>query len=388
LAYDEVRDVLFVSAGEVSGDHYVARACEKLRERGYSGRFCGLCGAESRKAGIEALWRSERLQLMGVTEVLSSLLDIWRLAREMFRCVMDLRPAALLVADSPDFHLPLIRRLRRGGYSGKIFYISPPSVWAWRSYRAKDLARFVDECLPLFSFEHEYLKMSNAASFWVGHPLVGELSEWSADPLSVLSGIKGNPSEIDPGRVIALLPGSRKSEIEQLYPILSDAGRILENHGFSPVFSIAPGLSDAAKIFLQGRLDSAGQNYYEGPGRDLLALSKAAAGSSGTVTAEALLLGRYMVVLYKLRPLTAFIGKILLSHLFFAIPNLLAKEMFFPELIQESATGAAAARELFKWLGSEDSVRAAGAARMKDLAAAMGDREVYDFWAGRIAQAL
>jgi lipid-A-disaccharide synthase len=95
-----------------------------------------------------------------------------------------------------------------------------------------------------------------------------------------------------------------------------------------------------------------------------------------------------MVVLYKLKPLTAFIGKILLSHLFFAIPNILAKEMFFPELIQEKATAAAAAGELFKWLDSDDEFRLARAARMRDLAAMMGDGGVYDFWTDRIATAL
>ncbi|MDR1943908.1 MAG: lipid-A-disaccharide synthase [Synergistaceae bacterium] len=375
-----------MSAGEVSGDHYIAKVCEKLRSMGRRGRTCGLCGAESREAGIEALWESERLQLMGFAEVFGAIGNILRLLGEMTKTVLDMRPRAIVLADSPDFHLPLIRRLRRGGYSGKIFYISPPSVWAWRSYRVHDLRSLVDECLPLFSFEHEYLKKSGTASFWTGHPLSEELSGWSPDPRTVISGVKG-ASLSSPEKIVALLPGSRGMEIEQLYPPLSETYDSLARNGFSPVFSVAPGLSESARNFLLSGMSSSGQNYYEGPGRDLLAISKASAGASGTATAEALLLRRYMVVLYKLKPLSALIGKIFLSRLFFAIPNILAGEMFYPELLQRNATGANAARELLGWLDLNDGARAAKEARMDELASKMGGGGVYDFWAGRILEA-
>ncbi|MDR1514959.1 MAG: lipid-A-disaccharide synthase, partial [Synergistaceae bacterium] len=339
-----------MSAGEVSGDHYIARLSLKLRSLQYPGDICGLCGAESSSAGVEALWRSERLHLVGVSEVVGSIADILKLMGEMKRFVMSEQPRALIFADSPDFHLPLIRRLRRAGYGGKIFYVAPPSVWAWRSYRARDLIKYVDECLPLFGFEHEYLEKTGVVSSWIGHPLVEEFADLNIHPQSVADRIVKGVRAFDRDRVVALLPGSRRSEIEQLCPVLASVAAELASQGFSPVFSVAPGLSEGARNFLLGRLGEAGEHYYEGPGRDLMALSKAVAGSSGTATAEALLLRRYMVVMYKMKPLSAFIGRLLLSHLFFALPNLLAGEMFFPELIQGEATPEAVTRELMAWL--------------------------------------
>jgi lipid-A-disaccharide synthase len=379
--------MVLVSAGEVSGDHYIAQLYRELRLR-YGGRICGLCGEESESAGAEALWSSKRLQLVGIAEVLGSIADIWKLLGEMSGFVLDAMPRALIFIDSPDFHLPLIRRLRRKGYGGKIFCISPPSVWAWRSYRTKDLLRHVDLCLPLFRFEHEYLKKAGVTSSWIGHPLAGEFADLKIDAKSVAERISRGSGTLDPDRIVALLPGSRRGEIEQLWPLLASVSDALDASGFSPVFSVAPGLSEGARNFLTENLAASGKSYYEGPGRELMALSKAVAGSSGTATAEALLLKRYMVVMYKMKPLSAFIGKILLSHLFFALPNLLAGEMFFPELIQERATPEAVTEELLAWLYMDESARKAKETRMAELAGLMGSPGVYAFWADRIMEAL
>jgi lipid-A-disaccharide synthase len=378
---------ILVSAGEVSGDHYIARLYRELRPL-FGGRVCGLCGEESASAGAEALWSGKRLQLVGITEVLGSIADIWKLLGEMSGFVLDIVPQALIFVDSPDFHLPLIRRLRRKGYKGKIFYISPPSVWAWRSYRVKDLLRHVDLCLPLFQFEHEYLTKAGVPSFWAGHPLAGEFADLKIDAKAVTEGISRGSGTLDPDRIVALLPGSRRGEIEQLWPVLASVSDALASHGFSPVFSVAPGLSEPARKFLTENLACSDKSYYEGPGRELMAISRAVAGSSGTATAEALLLRRYMVVMYKMKPLSAFIGKLLLSHLYFALPNLLAREMFFPELIQGLATPEAVTEELFAWLGMDESGRKTKEARMAEIAALMGGAGVYGFWAGRIMGAL
>lgn len=381
---------VFVSAGEVSGDHYLARVYERLRSAGYTGRVYGLCGDASRGAGVEGLWRAERLQLLGITEVLGSLPDIFRLLGEMAREIVSANPAAIVCVDSPDFHLPLIRRIRRQGYRGRIFYLSPPSVWAWRSYRVRDLAAHVDECLPLFKFEHDYLINAGCNSLWIGHPLVEEFMGLSVDVGQVRADVRkfgegeAAPVPEKPEKIVALLPGSRRSEVEQLYPIMGEICAPLKARGYTPVFSVAPGLSEHASRALLSHLERDGRYYYTGAGRNLMAAAEIVLGSSGTATAEALLLGRYMVVLYKLRKMTGFIGKILLRGVMFAIPNLLAGEMFFPELIQERATPQAAERAAFEWLDLPDDERAARTAEMTRLAGLMGDGRVYDFWAERI----
>lgn len=377
---------IFVSAGEISGDHYIAKVCQLLREKGCDSRIYGLCGEESRNSGVECLWRNERLHLMGVVEVISSLPDILRLKNEIHDNIMKERPHALLLADSPDFHLPLVRGLRRGGYKGRIFYISPPSVWAWRSYRVRDLVNYIDECLPLFKFEHEYLRMARCASLWVGHPLVEEFRDLTPHKELPMTDIRGPISRKDDREIVALLPGSRRSEIEQLAPILAEVYDALDREGYLPVFSVAQGLSERAKDTL---LNSVGDNrrYYEGSGRDLMGTSSLVIGSSGTATAEALLLGRYMVVLYKVRPLSALIGRLLLKNLRFAIPNLLARDIFYPELIQDRATSKLALSEAFAWLRSDGAARAEKEKRMKELVTLMGKPGVYDFWAERILMA-
>ena len=380
---------IFVCSGEVSGDHYIAKVFRALRDKGCDVRIFGLCGKESRDAGVECCWQSERLQLIGFTEVLASLPDILKLKSEIVAKIRETNPAAMVVVDSPDFNLPLIKQLRREGYRGKIFYISPPAVWAWRSYRVKQLAEQIDECLPLFKFEHDYLRMARCASLWEGHPFVDELAGWKTDREEVLRDIVwSSGGQGDPERIVALLPGSRAGEIDQLYPMLSDVCAALADRGYSPVFSVAPGLSERARRELLARLASAGQSYYKGRGRDLTALSCLVVGSSGTATVEALLLRRFMVVLYKVRPLSALIGKLVLSHLFFAMPNVLAREQFYPELIQDRATAEAAKAAAFAWLDASDGHRAKVENRMNELIALMGKPGAYDFWADRILGAL
>lgn len=373
---------ILVSAGEVSGDHYVARTARSLREKGFDGRIYGLCGAESSGAGIEALWRNEVLHLMGISEVVRSIGSALRLMREMRRHILEASPDAVIVADSPDFHLPLIRSARRRGYRGRIFYISPPSVWAWRRYRAKSLVRFVDACFPLFAFEHEYLRGAGCESRWIGHPLAEEFASFKVDRGAVLRGVRGGA--VRDGAVAALLPGSRHSEIEALYPVLSGLYKLLDDAGVSAVFSVAPGLSDGARGFLMERLARSGERYYEGRGRDIMSASDVVAGASGTATAEALLLRRHMVVMYRVRPMSYLIGSLLLRGVKFAIPNLLAGEYFFPELIQGDATPENAFACIRRRLDMSEDERRASDRRMDELALKMGCPGVCDFWADEI----
>jgi lipid-A-disaccharide synthase len=373
-----------MSAGEVSGDHYIARVAGAVRAGGFDGRIYGMCGAESGAAGVEAMWKNDALHVVGISEAAGSLGDILRLMREIRENILTERPDVLVVADSPDFHLPLIKSVRKKGYGGKIFYISPPSVWAWRKYRVRSLIKFVDACYPLFAFEHEYLKRNRCDTRWIGHPLTEEFSHRAGRRDEGLKDIKGPGIPGKSEMIAALLPGSRRSEIEHLYPMLSEAYRSLEERGVKAVFSVAPGLSGSAREMLLKNLTEAGERYYDGPGRDIMGVSDVVAGSSGTATAEALLLGRYMVVLYKVNPLSFVVGSLLLKGVKFAIPNLLAGEYFYPELIQGKATAANVLREICAWLDMSEAERAGITARMKELAGMMGRPGVYTFWADEI----
>jgi lipid-A-disaccharide synthase len=376
---------IFMSAGEVSGDHYIARVAGAFRNKGFDGRVYGMCGAESLSAGVEALWRNDGLHVVGISEAARSLGGILRLMREIRGNILDTRPDVLVVADSPDFHLPLIKSVRKNGYEGKIFYISPPSVWAWRKYRVKSLIKFVDVCYPLFSFEHEYLKRARCDTRWIGHPLAEEFLNRAGGAAKNIEG-PSPPREGD--TIAALLPGSRRSEIEHLYPVLSGVYRSLEERGVKAVFSVAPGLSVSARGMILKNLAEANQRYYEGPGRDIMDMSDIVAGSSGTATAEALLLRRYMIVLYKVNPLSFVVGSLLLRGVKFAIPNLLAGKYFYPELIQGDATAANVFREICSWLDMSETERSVKIEKMNELVRMMGRPGVCDFWADEILEVL
>lgn len=334
-------------------------------------------GRESREAGVRCVWRGEQLQLLGVVEVLRAIPSLFRLRNEMAKEILRRSPRVVLVADSPDFHMPLIASLRKNGYKGRVLYISPPSVWAWRSRRVEDLARWIDLCLPLFRFEHDYLLEHGCKSFWRGHPLVEEFPIAATEDAQLKSFASG-------GKLVALLPGSRGSEIQSLFPLLSAVYKGLEAQGWLPVFSVAPGLSSATFEGLSRLIDEGRYRSYCGRGRDLMSASVAVVGSSGTATVEAMLLERYMVIVYKVHPMTAFIGRLLLHNRFFGIPNLLAGEEFFPEFVQERAQPEAVLKSVLEWLNGSLEKRDQIKMKMKILAQSMGTPGVYADWVGEI----
>ena len=368
---------LFISSAEASGDHYTAALAKKLRACGYDGAIWGMGGAEPRGAGVDVLWHGERLQLLGLTEVLPAIPSILSLLSEMTDTIARRKPDAVVVCDSPDFHMRLIAKLRRRGYGGRIFYISPPSVWAWRSGRAAALRRYVDVCLPLFQFEHEYLLSRGCCSRWKGYPLLEEFrrgAEVSAADDPVLA------SE----RMVAFLPGSRGSEINKLLPIMRESADRLAAEGWSPVFSVAPGLNPAVRDSMIDEFTRSGVSFYTGPGRELMKRACCAVGASGTITVESLILGCYMVVTYKLNPISALVARCVIKTRRFAMANILAGCDMFPELLQEKATAENITECALAWLNGSSGFRAGIKGTMARAMRTLGEEGVYDFWSEEI----
>ena len=372
---------IFISSGEASGDHYTANLAKTLRAGGYDGDIWGMGGVESRNAGVNALWHGERLQLLGLTEVISAIPSIFSLLNEMTDNIIKRKPEAVVVCDSPDFHMRLISRLRSRGYEGRIFYLSPPSVWAWRSGRAKSLRLNVDENLPLFKFEHDYLLSQGCESYWRGHPLLEELDDFVKRP-SPLAG------KFDNERMIAFLPGSRGSEIKALLPVKRESADALASKGWQPVFSVAPGLNGAVREKMIAEFDRDGVLYYDGPGRDLMAAARCAVGASGTITVESLILGCYMIVTYKLNPISAAVASVVVRMRFYAMANILAGKEIFPELLQGRATAENITSDALAWLeeGSERSREIEE--DMLRTRQTLGEYGVYDFWSERVMRAV
>ena len=158
---------------------------------------------EPKEAGVRVEWPGEELQLFGIAEVLSSVPKLFRLLNEMTDRIMQRGPQSVVIADSPDFNIRLVQKLRSKGYKGRVFYISPPSVWAWRRERVKKIAAVVDECFPLFRFEHEFLLKNGCSSYWTGHPMIEEFSDKEALAANLPESYR------DDRMLIGFLPGSR-----------------------------------------------------------------------------------------------------------------------------------------------------------------------------------
>ena len=185
------------------------------------------------------------------------------------------------------------------------------ATWAWRSGRTKLLRDYFDLCLPLFSFEHDFLIERGVNSRWTAHPLAGALAGYSPPPELAIR-YKGE-------RVIALMPGSRHYTIKYHLTQLVETAKLLRDERILPVFSIAPGLSEPLQRELRER--AAGFESWDGEGRGLVAVSLAVAGVSGTVAVEAMLLRRFMVVIYNGKGLSWLIARLLVHVPYVSIPN-------------------------------------------------------------------
>lgn len=317
---------LFVGCGEVSGDHCAALLIRAIKRHGSSCDVWGMLGDEGKAAGGEALWSSGMLSLMGISEVLGAIPRLVRLKEEITAEVLRRNPAGVVVIDSPDFHIPLLKTLRKKGYSGRVFYIAPPTVWAWRQGRAGVIADLCDLCFPLFDFERVFLEARGARCLWFGHPLVMEMQRVVQARIENRNGRK----------IAALLPGSRRSEIGFLLPPLLEAAKELAERGFLPVFSVAPGLDRNSSDWL--KRECRGWDVFEGRGEELMAASDVVAGASGTAAVEAMILRKFMVVLYRASLSSWITYKLFVKTPWISIPNILAGEETYPELLQSGVS--------------------------------------------------
>lgn len=322
-------------AGESSGDILGAGLIEAIRIRRPDVRFIGVAGPKMIAAGCEALADSDRLAVTGIAEVVEHLPSLLAFRRGLVRQLSDLQPDVVVGIDSPDFNLGLETRLKMRGLR-TVHYVSP-SIWAWRAGRIKTVAKAVDRVLALLPFEKELYDAHGVDAVFVGHPL--------ADEIAAVPDRAEARRRLDlPAnrRILALLPGSRRNEMQRLGPIFLETARRLSEQ-FPDLLIAAPMASPAlAKQFSAlraKRADSVDLRLIGGQSREVMAASDAVLLASGTAALEAMLLARPMVVAYRLAPLTRAIvqGLGLLKIDQVSLPNLLAGREIVPEFLQERA---------------------------------------------------
>lgn len=341
-----------IVAGEPSGDAHAGHLVAALDGRAPGTRWFGAGGPVMSAAGVELVVPMEKLAVVGISEVLAHLPDLWREMGRLKAAIAGRRPDALVLVDFPDFNFRLARFAK--GLGIPVVYYITPQVWAWRQGRTEFLRRYVDRALVIFPFEAEFLSSRGVDARFVGHPLVDTARPDS--PLEAFLARHGLAPEVPR---VALLPGSRRSEVGRNLPPLMEAARLLLRRLPSAAVFVpwAPNLPESARAPYAGL----GVRWVQGEYRDVLGHAQAAAVASGTATLEAALMGVPLVIVYRLKRITYAIGRRLVKLPYVGLPNVVMGEGAVPEFIQDEFTGEAVAGALGGMLARrEESLQRAG----------------------------
>ena len=330
---------ILMVAGEVSGDLHGAHLMEAILQIDSDIRFFGMGGEALDRAGMRLLYHHRSVSVVGLTEVVFKLGPILRALQGLKRSLDRERPDLVILIDFPDFNFRLAKSAHRRGIP-VLYYISP-QVWAWRPGRVKLIARWVRKMIVFFPFEVPIYEGAGVDVEWVGHPLMDSVKP----SLSKEEALK--KFDLDPSRqTVALLPGSRESEVKRLLPILLDAGHLLQKQLPHLQFVIpkASGLPKAAfSPWLQKT--SLPVKVVEEATYDAMNVSDLLITASGTATLEGGILGKPMVIVYKVSQLSYLIGRLLVHVDHIGMVNLVVGKGVVPELLQKDANPERIAKE-------------------------------------------
>ncbi|MEI1723096.1 lipid-A-disaccharide synthase [Acinetobacter baumannii] len=350
-----------IVVGEVSGDTLGVKLMRSFREQGIDAEFEGIGGPQMIAEGFNSYYPMETLSVMGIVEVLKDLKKLFAV-RDGLINQWTQHPVDIFIGiDAPDFNLRLSKSIKEKNLPIKTVQYVSPSVWAWRQGRVHGIKQSIDLVLCLFPFEKVFYEQYEVPAAFVGHPLAKQLP--LENPIQIAKqelGVDENQKHI------ALLPGSRKGEVERLLPMLLGAANILHTK-YPDIQFLIPAINDArkqqieqgveqlapqlkAKIHILENTDSESKI-----GRMVMNASDIIALASGTATLEAMLMHRPMVTFYKLHWLTYLIAKFLVKIPYYSLPNIIAGKKVIEELIQADATPENLAAEIEKLMNVETS---------------------------------
>jgi len=338
-----------IVAGEASGDILGANLIEHLKTRFPDAVFEGIGGPLMIEKGFNSLFPMERLSVMGLVEVLGRLRELLGIRKTILNHCLECDVTAFIGIDSPDFNLPLARKLRSNGIK-TIHYVSP-SVWAWRQKRIFKIKESVDLMLTLFPFELDIYKTHNIPAVCVGHTLADEVAfhsnkEEARERLGLAIS----------GDWFAVLPGSRGGEVSRLMPVFAETMKVIQQQVSTAQF-IIPAANSERRAQIEAILADVNvqATIVDGQSRDVMAAGEAILLASGTAALEAMLVKRPMVVAYRFTKLTYAIMKRMIKVPYVSLPNLLAKKSLVPELIQDEASPEKLAKALLhEWKRFEE----------------------------------
>lgn len=368
-----------VVAGEASGDQLGAHLIKALRQQLPQARFTGIGGARMQAEGMESLYPLEKLAVRGYVEVLRHYFEIVGIRRRLAAHFLKERPALFVGVDAPDFNLGLEARLKAAGIP-TIHYVSP-QIWAWRGNRIHSIKRAVDRMLVVFPFEQEVYERAGVPVTYVGHPLA-EILQPTPDRRPMREQLRLPAA----AKVIAMLPGSREDEVEHL------AGLFIETA--SRIAAAAPGTHFLVPLVSRRTRELFEAALYSRPAEELnltvlfghahdaMTAADIVLAASGTATLEAALIGRPVIIAYRMPRLSWWLMKGKHYQPYVGLPNVVAGEFVVPEFLQDEATPENLSQAILNLL-FDNTVRA----RLEARFAAMADALRQDS-ASRIASAL
>jgi len=335
---------ILLVAGEVSGDLHGSYLVEAVHCIDPEIEFFGVGGERLKGVGMRLLHHSQSLSVVGLTEVLVKLPSILKSFRTLKRSLETEKPDLVILIDFPDFNLRLARIVHRRGIP--ILYYVSPQIWAWRPKRVKLISRVIRKMVVLFSFEAPLYEAAGVDVEWVGHPLLDIVKPALSKEMAF------QQFGLDPRRrTVGLLPGSRIHEIERLLPSLLASAGLLQKEipDLQFVIPLAPGIS---KTTLSSRMKSGSVpvKVVEGFTYDVMNLCELLIAASGTATLEGAILGKPMIIVYRVSFLTYWVGRALIQVDHIGLVNLVAEEEIAPELIQKEVNPRRIADEAFRIL--------------------------------------
>jgi lipid-A-disaccharide synthase len=356
---------ILIVAGEASGDAHGGALMRELSSRIPSATFFGMGGPRMREAGLEALYDASEISVMGIGEVLPKLWRILGVLRGLAGAARTLRPALAILIDVPDFNLRLARRLKVLGIP-VVYYVSP-MVWAWRPGRVRQIARDVDTMLCILPFEPAFYAQRGVLARYVGSPVLE-----AVPPPGPAAAFRGALNLETGRRTLALLPGSRASEVARVLPRMIAAAELLArtHPGLQIVVPVAPTL-DRARLCTYFEGTGVTPTFVTGRAAEVVGASDAAIVCSGTAALEAALMLRPHVVVYRVSLLTeiAFRVFVRLSHV--ALANLLVGRRLVPEILQHDYTPEKVAAAMTPLLDDEKA-REAMVEGLREVRRALG----------------
>ena len=340
-------------AGEASGDLLAGLLIQGLQQRWPQAHGFGIGGPRMAALGFEAWWPHERLAVRGYVEVLRHYRGIVAIREQLRQRLLASPPDVFIGVDAPDFNLDLEAQLKAAGIPTVHFVC--PSIWAWRPERIDKIRRSVDHMLCIFPFEPELLARSGIEATYVGHPLAQTIA-MTPDRVAARQALG-----LDADRpVVALLPGSRQSEVEHLVPRFIQAAQIMQKKQPSLQFVLPaiPSLLPAVQKLVDAQGGLQGLQLLTGQSHPALAACDVTLIASGTATLEAALFKRPMVIGYHMNWLSWQIMKRKKLQPWVGLPNILCQDFVVPEFIQEQCTPQALAAATLDWLARPDRVEA------------------------------